>query len=80
MKIKFTIVTKKDIVFIEDYAFLINAINDLSDITMNFKYNKLARKLSLEAMEKFFLEDKQIFQKSYPLVESRIQCASPLTQ
>ena len=55
---------KKDIVFIEDYAFLINAINDLSDITMNFKYNKLARKLSLEAMEKFFLEDKQIFQKN----------------
>ena len=55
---------KKDIVFIEDYAFLINAINDLSDITMNFKYNKLARKLSQEAMEKFFLEDKKIFQKN----------------
>ena len=27
----------RDIVFIEDYAFLINAINDLSDKTMNFK-------------------------------------------
>ena len=54
----------KDIVFIEDYAFLINAINDLSDITMNFKYNKFARKLSQEAMEKFFLEDKKIFQKN----------------
>ena len=28
----------KDIVFIEDYAFLINALNDLYDKTMNFKY------------------------------------------
>ena len=54
----------KDIVFIEDYAFLINAINDLSDITMNFKYKDLARKLSQEAIDKFFLEDKNIFQKN----------------
>ena len=54
----------KDIVFIEDYAFLINAINDLSDITMNFKYKELARKLSKEAIDKFFLEDKNIFQKN----------------
>ncbi len=54
----------KDIVFIEDYAFLINAINDLSDVTMNFKYKNLARKLSKEAMNKFFLEDKNIFQKN----------------
>ena len=54
----------KDIVFIEDYAFLINAINDLSDVTMNFKYKDLARKLSQEAIEKFFLEDKNIFQKN----------------
>ena len=54
----------KDIVFIEDYAFLINAINDLSDKTMNFKYKDLARKLSQEAIAKFFLEDKNIFQKN----------------
>ena len=54
----------KDIVFIEDYAFLINSINDLSDITMNFKYKDLARKLSLEAIDKFYLEDKDIFQKN----------------
>ena len=43
---------------------LINAINDLSDATMNFKYKNLARKLSKEAMNKFFLEDKNIFQKN----------------
>ena len=54
----------KDTVFIEDYAFLINAINDLSDTTMNFKYKNLAKKLSKEAIAKFFLEDKNIFQKN----------------
>ena len=54
----------KDVVFIEDYAFLINAINDLSDITMNFKYKDLAKKLSKEAITKFFSGDKKIFQKN----------------
>ena len=53
-----------EIVFIEDYAFLINAIIDLSDKTMNFKYKDLARKLTQEAIGKFFLEDKNIFLKS----------------
>ena len=53
-----------NIAFIEDYAFLINAINDLSDKTMNFKYRDLAIKLSQEALAKFFLEDKHIFQKN----------------
>ena len=46
----------KNIVFIEDYAFLINALNDLSDKTMNFKYKDLARKYSLEAIDKFYLD------------------------
>ena len=54
----------KDVVFIEDYAFLINAINDLSDMTMNFRYKELARKLTQEAITKFFVEDKKIFQKN----------------
>ena len=54
----------KDIVFIEDYAFLINSLIDLSDKTMNFKYKDLARKLSSEAIDKFFLNDKNIFQKN----------------
>ena len=31
---------------------------------MNFKYKDLARKLSQEAIEKFFLEEKNIFQKN----------------
>ncbi len=54
----------KDIVFIEDYAFLINALNDLSDKTMNFRYKNLAKKLSSEALRKFYLADKNIFQKN----------------
>ncbi len=54
----------KEIVFIEDYAFLISALNDLSDKTMNFNYKNLARELSIEAIKKFYLNDKNIFQKS----------------
>ena len=54
----------KDIVFIEDYAFFIYSLNDLSDKTMKFKYKDLARKLTKEAMTKFFIDDKNIFQKN----------------
>tara|TARA_B100001057_G_scaffold459799_1_gene510275 strand:- start:999 stop:2726 length:1728 start_codon:yes stop_codon:yes gene_type:complete len=54
----------KEIVFLEDYAFLINALNDLSDKTMNFKYKDLAKKLSIEAINKFYLREKNIFQKN----------------
>ena len=54
----------KDIVFIEDYAFLINALNDLYDKTMSFKYKDLAKKMSFEALDKFFVFDKNIFQKN----------------
>ena len=54
----------KEIVFLEDYAFLINALNDLSDKTMNFKYKDLARKLCIETMDKFYLKKKDIFQKN----------------
>ena len=48
----------KNIVFIEDFAFLINALIDLSDKTMNFRYKDLAKKLSTEAMSKFYLYEK----------------------
>ena len=54
----------KDIVFLEDYAFLINALNDLSDKTMNFKYKNFANKLCLETKDKFYLKEKDIFQKN----------------
>ena len=54
----------KDLVFLEDYAFLINALNDLNDKTLNFKYKNLAKKMSNEVIEKFYLNDKNIFQKN----------------
>ena len=54
----------KSVVFIEDYAFLINALNDLYDKTMNFKYKDLAKKICLEAINKFYIEEKSIFQKN----------------
>ncbi len=52
------------IVFIEDYAFLINCLNDLYEKTMNFKYKYLAKKLTDEAINKFYLTEKDIFQKN----------------
>ena len=54
----------KEIVFLEDYAFLINALNDLSDKTMNFRYKDLANNLCTETMNKFYLKEKNIFQKN----------------
>ena len=54
----------KDIVFLEDYAFLINALIDLSDQTMNFKYRDLANKLCIETLKKFYIKEKNIFQKN----------------
>ena len=54
----------KELVFIEDYAFLINALNDLYDKTMNFKYKDLAKKISSEALNIFYIQEKNIFQKN----------------
>ena len=54
----------KNIVFLEDYAFLINALLDLSNATMNFKYTEIAKKLCDEAIDKFYIKEKNIFQKN----------------
>ena len=54
----------KDQVFLEDYAFLINLLNDLSDKTMKFKYKSLAKKICEEAIENFYIDEKNIFQKN----------------
>tara|TARA_B100000963_G_scaffold234347_1_gene204732 strand:+ start:1094 stop:2824 length:1731 start_codon:yes stop_codon:yes gene_type:complete len=54
----------KNIVFLEDYAFLINALNDLYDNTMNFKYKNLADKISGDAFRKFYITEKNIYQKN----------------
>jgi len=49
---------------LEDYAFLINLLIDLSDKTMNFKYKNLAKKLCDETFLKFYIDEKDIFQKN----------------
>ena len=54
----------KNIVFLEDYAFLINALLDLSDATMNFKYINIAKKLCDETVDKFYIKERNIFQKN----------------
>ncbi len=54
----------KEAVFLEDYAFLINALIDLSDKTMNFKYKDQAKKICRDAITKFHIEEKNIFQKN----------------
>ena len=54
----------KDLVFLEDYAFLIQALNDLSDKTMILRYKELAKNLCNEVIKKFYLDDKDIFQKN----------------
>ena len=54
----------KEIVFLEDYAFLINALNDLSEKTMNYKYRDYAKKFCNETFSKFYIKEKAIFQKN----------------
>jgi uncharacterized protein YyaL (SSP411 family) len=54
----------KNIAFLEDYAFLINALLDLSNATMNFKYTDRAKKLCKEVIENFYIKEKDIFQKN----------------
>ena len=54
----------KNIVFLEDYAFLIQALLDLNDTTMNIKYKLKAQELSKKTLELFYLKEKKIFQKN----------------
>ena len=54
----------EDISFIEDYAYLIQCLLDLSDATMNPKYRLLAKKYCDEALSKFYDNNKKIFQKN----------------
>ncbi len=54
----------KEIAFIEDYAYLIQCLLDLSDATMNTKYRLMAKKFCDEAVEKFYDKKKKVFQKN----------------
>ena len=54
----------KDISFIDDYAYLIQCLLDLSDTTMNPRYKLLAKKFCDEAIKKFYDKNNKIFQKN----------------
>ena len=54
----------EDIVFIEDYAFFIQALIDLADITMNISYKIKAKEMCIEVIKKFYFKKKNIFQKN----------------
>ena len=54
----------KNISFIDDYAYLIQCLLDLSDSTMNPKYRLLAKKYCDEAIKKFFDKNTKVFQKN----------------
>ena len=54
----------ENISFIDDYAYLIQCLLDLSDSTMNPKYRLLAKKYCDEAIKKFFDKNTKVFQKN----------------
>ncbi len=54
----------KNYVFIEDYAFLINALIDLGEYSLNPKYKLEAKKFCEEAITKFYIKEKDIFRKN----------------
>ena len=54
----------KNLVFLEDYAFLINALINLYDVTLNIKYKLKGQELTRKCIEKFFSSELNIFRKN----------------
>ena len=54
----------KSLVFLEDYAYLINCLLDLYDQTLIQKYRIKAQKFCEEVVNKFYIKEKNIFQKN----------------
>jgi uncharacterized protein len=54
----------KSIAFIEDYAYTINCLIDLADITLNPSYRIKAVEICKEAINQFYNKEKFIFQKN----------------
>ena len=54
----------KNISFLEDYAYLINASLDLADASLEMKYRLSANQLIEDAIKKFYIKEKNIFQKN----------------
>ena len=54
----------KKFVFLEDYAYLINCLIDLYEITLNPSYRLKAQEYTKYVIENFYLKEKKIFQKN----------------
>ena len=54
----------QEIVFIEDYAFFIQALIDLADTTLQIEYRIKAKEYSKLAIDKFYSKSNNIFQKT----------------
>ena len=52
-------------VFLEDYAFFIQALIDLAENTLIFDYRNKAKELCDEVINNFYCRKRQIFQKKY---------------
>ena len=50
--------------FLEDYAYSINCLIDLSEETLNPKYKIKANNLCKEAIDNFYIREKKVFQKN----------------
>tara|TARA_B100000963_G_scaffold287412_1_gene256570 strand:- start:9748 stop:11469 length:1722 start_codon:yes stop_codon:yes gene_type:complete len=55
---------KKDVVFLEDYAYYVQMLLDFYDATMNISYKIKADKICNDTTKLFFDEEKKIFQKN----------------
>ena len=65
-KLQHTILKKE--VFLEDYAYSIAMLLDLYDETLKPSYLLKAKKLSIKAIELFYIREKSIFQKNQILI------------
>ena len=51
-------------VFLEDYAYLIDCLLNLYNETLNIRYKILSKNICNEVIDRFYIENKKIFQKN----------------
>ena len=61
----------KEIVFLEDYAYMIKTLIDLSEETLKARYRLCAQELTQDAINKFYHKEKNLFQKN-PILSNDI--------
>ena len=61
----------KEIVFLEDHAYMIKTLIDLYEETLNTRYKLCAQELTQKTIEKFYHKEKNLFQKN-PILSNDI--------